>query len=207
MYSDLVLPPEPIITRWGSWIEAAVYHAENFEKMCLFLTQLDPTEAKSIKKAQALIAQSRDIIKNDLAFIKCHFNCIPVAITKLEAKGLLLVDAIQIFKSVRTNLHSIRRRTEFLEKFDFVYNKNSGLHTLEKIGEILAGSNPDISDQNERIKNLSPVELQAFKFAPLTSCDTERSFSAYKRVLEDCRRSFTFENLKKTVIVHCNAFN
>lgn len=132
MHPDLVLHREPIVTRWGSWIEAAIYHAENFEEVCSFLTRLDSTEAKSIKKAQELLEQNRDRIKNDLAFIRCHFDCIPAAITKLETKGLLLVDAIQIFKSVRKNLLPIRRRKEFLEKFDFVYNKNCGLQTLEK---------------------------------------------------------------------------
>jgi len=26
------LPPEPIITRWGTWLDAALFYANNFEK-------------------------------------------------------------------------------------------------------------------------------------------------------------------------------
>jgi hypothetical protein len=41
--------------------------------------------------------------------------------------------------------------------------------------------------------NLSPSEI---KYAPITSCDVERSFSWYKSVLRPNRRTFHFENLK-----------
>jgi len=29
---NLPLPPQPIITRWGTWLEAVKYYATNFEK-------------------------------------------------------------------------------------------------------------------------------------------------------------------------------
>ena len=30
---DLALPPEPIVTRWGTWVNAVFYHAVNYEKL------------------------------------------------------------------------------------------------------------------------------------------------------------------------------
>ena len=39
-------------------------------------------------------------------------------------------------------------------------------------------------------------ELELFKFAPITSCGDERSFSKLKRILTSKRIGFTFENLK-----------
>jgi hypothetical protein len=27
---NLKLPPEPVLTRWGTWLEAAVFYQENF---------------------------------------------------------------------------------------------------------------------------------------------------------------------------------
>lgn len=93
----------------------------------------------------------------------------------------------------------------FLQKFDYVRGKNDGLATLEKIAYIL-----DEGKQGEKddfIDTLTPAELQAYSHAPITSCDVERSFSAYNRVLEDCRRAFVFENLKKHIVIHCNKFN
>lgn len=47
--------------------------------------------------------------------------------------------------------------------------------------------------------------LVFFKYAPLTSVNVERSFSAYKTLLADNRHSFLFENLKKYLIVQCNS--
>uniref|UniRef100_A0A915DTZ2 DUF659 domain-containing protein n=1 Tax=Ditylenchus dipsaci TaxID=166011 RepID=A0A915DTZ2_9BILA len=31
--SNLPLPPAPILTRWGTWIEAAVYYSKNFDQI------------------------------------------------------------------------------------------------------------------------------------------------------------------------------
>lgn len=140
-----------------------------------------------------------------LAFIKNHFACLPVAIAKLEASGVPLGEAIRNFTSIRENLQAIPRRKVFLQKIDYVRGKNVGLATLEKIAYIL-----DEGKQGEKddfIDTLTPAELQTYSHAPITSCDVERSFSAYNRVLEDCRRSFVFENLQKHVVIHCNKFN
>lgn len=204
MYPTLALPPQPIVTRWGTWIGAAIYYAEHFIEIRDFLNELDSDEATSIKNAKKTISKAN--LRQQLAFIKCHFSCLPVAITNLEKKGVLIVDAIQTFNSVRTSLMAIRGRKEFLLKFDSVRNKNHSLKTMETIAGILAGE--DIgTTEDDHIKELTPDEIQAYKYAPITSCDVERSFSAYKRVLDDCRRSFVFENLKKHLVIHCNRFD
>ena len=44
---------------------------------------------------------------------------------------------------------------------------------------------------------LSPSEIAVFIYAPITSCDVERSFSVYKSMLTDNRKTFEFENLRK----------
>lgn len=204
MYPTLALPPKPIVTRWGTWIEAAIYFADHFDEIRAFLNELNSDEATSIKNAKKIIEKAN--LRNDLAFIKCHFSCLPVAITKLEKKGVLIIDAINIFNSVRSSLLAIRGREDFLLKFDFVRSKNRGLKIMEMIAGILAGDRNETTE-NDKIKELTPDEIQAYKYAPITSCDVERSFSVNKRVLDDCRRSFVFENLKKHVVLHCNRFN
>lgn len=79
MFPDTPLPPQPITTRWGTWIEAAIYFALKFDKIVAFLNALDSEEAKSFRKAKTAITNPN--LKNELAFIQCHFACIPVAIT------------------------------------------------------------------------------------------------------------------------------
>lgn len=44
-------------------------------------------------------------------------------------------------------------------------------------------------------KDFSTDDLVYFKFTPITSVDVERSFSMYKTLLSNNRRSFHFENL------------
>ena len=58
---------------------------------------------------------------------------------------------------------------------------------------------------NETANIYTTDEIKAFKYAPLTSVDVERSFSMYKNVLKSNRQSFTFENLRKIFVIHCNA--
>lgn len=124
MFPNTPLPPQPIVTRWGSWIEAAIYFAIFFDKIEKNLA--DPEDAKCICKAQGAVKLTN--LKQDIAFIK------------------------------------------FIEK-------------------------------------LTPAEIEAYKYAPITSCDVERSFSVEKRVLEDCPRSFLFQNLKNHILIHCNIFS
>jgi hypothetical protein len=49
---------------------------------------------------------------------------------------------------------------------------------------------------------MEPGIISAYKFAPVTSVDVERSFSIYKNILSDNRTSFSPENLEKYII--CN---
>jgi hypothetical protein len=82
-----------------------------------------------------------------------------------------------------------------------VLERNPGYSTLCKVSDILWGNEAEL-DGNER--ELSANDLTVFKYAPVTSCDAERSFSRYKVLLSDDRRSFLFDNFKMHVIIHCN---
>lgn len=49
-------------------------------------------------------------------------------------------------------------------------------------------------------EDLTSDDQTYFKYAPITTTDVEKSFSLYKSLLCDNRRSFDFENLKKLFI-------
>lgn len=57
-----------------------------------------------------------------------------------------------------------------------------------------------MSNDNEE---LSPKENSCFKYAPIASCDVERSFSKSKSTLRDNRKGFQFENLKTRFVTYC----
>lgn len=49
---NISLPPEPILTRWAGWIEAALVHAQNFDKINEALWKLDAEDAVSIRRIE-----------------------------------------------------------------------------------------------------------------------------------------------------------
>lgn len=53
------------------------------------------------------------------------------------------------------------------------------MKTLANIALILEDA--PMQQTDEFIDGFNPLELEAFKYAPVTSCDVERSFSSYKR--------------------------
>nr|KAJ4449996.1 hypothetical protein ANN_01403 [Periplaneta americana] len=48
-------------------------------------------------------------------------------------------------------------------------------------------------------------DIPLFKYARLTSCDVEGSFSQYKSLFRDNRHTFVMENLEMTFVVRCNS--
>jgi len=49
---DIPMPPQPILTRWGTWLDAANYYCENYEVIKNIINKLDENDASSIKKAK-----------------------------------------------------------------------------------------------------------------------------------------------------------
>jgi hypothetical protein len=45
---DTPLPPTPVITRWGTWLDATVYYGENFEIFCSVVNEFDVDDASSV---------------------------------------------------------------------------------------------------------------------------------------------------------------
>jgi hypothetical protein len=68
---NLPLPPEPIITRWESWINAAIYYCENFGIIHRVIFMLDRNFTVSIKDAQDNIIKPG--LENNLTYIKSNF--------------------------------------------------------------------------------------------------------------------------------------
>lgn len=205
---DTPLPPSPIFTRWGTWLEAAEYYAKRLDKIELVIKSLPNKDKKSgsafIKIAQALFeGDKRWQLIQELTNIKQHYVHVRHSITQLETEGQLLTDSISILSKLVGKLSSAPDE-KIKKKMANVLDKNNGLKALSAIASM------DISKIKTyaRFHNFSPQQFAAFKYAPIVSCCVERSFSSYKRVLRDNRRRFTFENLKMHLIISCyNSMN
>jgi len=123
---DLSLPPESIISRWGSWIKAACSYCEHHETLKSIVNSLNTEEATSIKNSQKYFADHS--LAANLVFIKSNFGFIPDLMTGLEAKNIPLSDAIKIIDNVFLKLNQVPGTVGKMvqEKMNDVLEKNKG---------------------------------------------------------------------------------
>ncbi|KAL4105112.1 hypothetical protein QTP88_020384 [Uroleucon formosanum] len=105
MLPNKPLPPQPIITRWGAWLESAIFYADNFENFKNVIQSLSEDDVKNIKNCKQILTKSNII--NDLTYIKTYFSVIVESIKKLETSGLLLIDALEIFEQVTNSINNL----------------------------------------------------------------------------------------------------
>ncbi|KAK3895413.1 hypothetical protein Pcinc_000865 [Petrolisthes cinctipes] len=191
------LVPSPVVTRWGSWIDAAMYYGKNFDVIEAVIATFDPEEAQRIQESKILL--ETEGMKESLLFIATNFACISSTITRLEERGLLLSSAISLVNGVLDELKSLQSDA-YYGKLSNVLYKNKGFEKLKKVSQIMCGE----AIIDETVQPLTMSNMLCMKHAPIISCDVERVFSEYKAMLTDNRRSFNFENLRHHVIIKCN---
>lgn len=98
MWPEISLPPQPIVTRWGSWISAAHYLLKHLESFEAFPLTSDSEDAAAI--AMDKLALDNKQLISDLAIILSNFSDLPLLITKLESSSSLLVDSLNTLSSI-----------------------------------------------------------------------------------------------------------
>lgn len=195
---DLPLPPQPVVTRWGTWLEAADYYAKNFEKIKRIVNELSSEESSAIKITKELLNDND--LRLQLIFIQSNFYCLANSIKKLEGGGLTLADQIKIVNDVQVCIEK-SECAGVKNKLNTVLEKNTGFSVLKHISSQISKN----GEQSAIVKGYTVAEILAFKYAPITSVDVERSFSMFKNLYRDNRRSFLFENLAQNFVVYCNS--
>jgi hypothetical protein len=57
--TDTPLPPTPVITQWGTWLDATVYYTENFDIFCSVVNEFDRDDTSSITILQDVLQDSK----------------------------------------------------------------------------------------------------------------------------------------------------
>lgn len=192
----LRLPPSPVLTRWGTWLEAAVYYGNHFEEVKSAVSLLDSKDSTAITTAKSLF-ESEAVVAN-LAYISAHYRSIAKTIEKLETKGLPLVESVGLVKTLLADLEKAPGETGkiVLNKMQNVLTKNPGYEQISSIADVLSGETASLD------LGLLPGDITGFKYAPITSCDVERSFSILKNILSDRRHNLTPEHLKHLLVLY-----
>lgn len=178
--------PQPVLTRWGTWLSAVEYYVDNFEAVKVVIDQLNGNDAQSIRDSKKSFASPN--VREQLAFIKANFMCIVSSIKKLETKALELKEYLNVYEDIISKMDMLDD-PDFKLKFENIIKRNVGFTSLV---------------QTAYVQKLAPSKMALFKHVPVTSVDVEYTFSVYKTVLSAHRRSFTFENFTKHLIFACN---
>jgi hypothetical protein len=81
-------------------------------------------------------------------------------------------------------------------KLQAVLKRNPGFSTFTSVCQVLNGDDVDPTEDT------FPEKVPLLKYAPVTSFDVERSFTAYKHFLSDKRQSTALENMEIVLIVY-----
>ncbi|KAL3090508.1 hypothetical protein niasHT_026999 [Heterodera trifolii] len=187
MFPDLAMPPKAVLTRWGTWLQAVSFYWQNFEAVKEVVNSFDPSDASCVSESQSCFNQPT---WQDLAYIHTNFRNLCPAIAKLESQGLSINESMEIFADVHNQLDKAAgEKAEIIrQKISYIVSKNPSFDQIAKFCQILSGKNVDC--------DVLPTLIPFYKFASLTSCDVERTFSIYKTILSDNRISLLPQNLE-----------
>jgi hypothetical protein len=192
----VVLPSEPVLTRWGTWIQAVNLYNEHFDVVKSVVATFRAESAVAVRESQTAFSEPE--IACSMANVRSIFGWIPDSIKKLETTGLSLQESMDILENAEVKLSAVLGETskKVYRKFQAVLKRNPGYSTFMAVRRIFEGEDTDPPE------DISPGEFHILKFVPVTLSGVETSFSAYKRILSDRPRSIAVENIKYFV-VHC----
>jgi len=163
----LPLPPQTIVTRWGTSLDAAHYYCTNYSQTENIFNKFDRKDSSSIKSVQELLSVT---MSSNLAYIKTNYCGISKSITRLETVGMQLCDAINIVKQTESELWRVQVEVtnKVNAKLQSVLERNLGFSTLCKVSDIFCGNEAELGGKEQAI---SANDLTLFKYSPVTSCD------------------------------------
>lgn len=177
------LPPKAVITRWGTFLEAAEYYLEFFDQVKDWIESMD-SESQATSTLKQLI-DDPDFKLQLLSIKNCFF--LVQAIKEIEKQGLSVNHQLSIINDIKNNPILPQWAKD---RFNSILEKNEGIFQLKTRLDSLVDLN-----YNNRVE-----------YVPLVSADVERSFSQYKYILNDRRTNLGEENIEKINMLMFNKF-
>lgn len=182
MFSDFEKPPSVIITRWSSWLRAAIYYCNNLPKIIIIMDKIKP---EGILYSRALEALNDKTLIIDLVKIKRSYE--------------FLINVLDGFENSKYNIETGYNEIAKI----FISEDSVGIN--EYIVKIISKNDiKKIVALNDN--TISPTDYQYLLNCPPTSIAVERSFSMLKKMLAS-DRNFSKENIIKYFMVYYNSGN
>lgn len=104
--SGIPEPPQHVLTRWGTWLEAAFYYYRHFQAIKSVVSQFDPKDSIAIKNSQEQFNDPQ--IEVDLLTIQENYTILTDAIKELQDNSASLSKSFQIVHKVITALQNLK---------------------------------------------------------------------------------------------------
>lgn len=164
LFEEIGSPPEPVVTRWGSWLCAAFYYADHLPKVRDIVNSYED-DGKIVENAKAAVNCTS--IAESLMKIKRDYENLPTLIEKFEAATFSISEA-------HADLHNLNLQGDSAQINDYLKRR------LEKNVDL----NAIIKMQRNELPPALYAELQ--RCQP-TSASVERSFSMLRKMLRKDR--------------------
>ena len=179
MFREIGFPPDPVVTRWGSWLEAAIYYSENLPAVKRIVNGFSDSGIL-VEKVKAAVADENLI--SDLLVISRTYSKLLDMIFKFESSEFSIKDAYESLKNIRFENDPVGLKQYIESRLD----KSDCKLIMEM--------------QNE---NISPTEYDLLQSCQPTSAAVERSFSIAKNLLR-INRQFKIENIEDYLLLNFN---
>ena len=133
------------------------------------LDQLDESDAAAIGNVKEALQNEK--LSQSLAFVVANYSFLTATITRLEASGVLLTDALTLLADAEQRINAVPGDTAATvrAKLANVLQKNVGLQQARAMGKVLAHDEHMSEAEKQFIANMQPLEIALYRFAPLCS--------------------------------------
>ncbi|KAJ4443681.1 hypothetical protein ANN_05356 [Periplaneta americana] len=187
------LPPQPVLIRWKTWLDAVNYYAKYYSKIMEVIHALDNTDSSAVAAVKSLPSEQ---LLEDIVFIDSNFKIVSKSITLLESSNLQLSEALNIVYKVSQTViqnNNSQISEKVICKLRNIIAKNSAYSQLRIINDVLSGH-----DKTSEVGVLKSSDFLFFKYVRITLCVVEHTFSQYKNCLSDHRRKLLCSRSKCT---------
>ncbi|KAF6212447.1 hypothetical protein GE061_012970 [Apolygus lucorum] len=134
---EVPLPPEPVVTRWGTWLTAVNYYAKNLNGIREVFTLLDSEDAESIARAKEALAAPES--ETQLHYIDSNFGALPDKIELLQRQNTLLIEAVETVEEFGKDKWAGQMGKKAKDKLEAVLKRNPAWEDIRAIAARLRG--------------------------------------------------------------------
>ena len=158
LFHEIDTPPQPVITKWGTWLDAAVnYFAEKLPQIREIIAQF-PEDGQIVTKVKhAALSPELELALTEIC---CCYKSLLNLIGRIEGTSYSIMQAYR-------DLHALQFHEDPCSISEYISNRLLGKNFLDII--------------NCTSENITPAMFSQLQQCCATSCAVERSFSLLKK--------------------------